>query len=311
MATELAKKTEKTTAVTIKQLLSGEQFREQVASVLPECATAQRFVRVALTTLTRTPKLAQCEQASFFRCLLDLAQWGLEPDGRRAHLIPFENRKRGVTECQLIIDYKGLVELAYRSGVVKSIHADVVRRGDIFAFNLGNIEAHVPWFLRTDQDKPDKPGEVFAAYARCVLDDGAVSVAILSHDEVESIRKRSRAGNAGPWVTDWQEMAKKTAFRRLSKWIPLSAEMREAMDRDDDVIDGTCERVRKPMAELPDLALPASEEDPIARDIDSRNANETIADGELSDAEKAEIAAAEAAEAEPARTGRKQKELMP
>src|ERR1051326_6456109 len=109
------------TAVTsrkdIKVLITGEQFKLAVAQALPKHLTPDRFIPTALTAMTRTPKLAECDQASFFAALMTLSQLGLEPDGRRAHLIPFENRKRGVVECQLIIDYKGLVELAYRSGV--------------------------------------------------------------------------------------------------------------------------------------------------------------------------------------------------
>jgi recombination protein RecT len=277
MANELSKPAAQEKKLpTIREYLSGEGFAAEVAKVLPAVCTPQRFTRVALTTLTRTPKLAQCDQASFFRCLFDLAQWGLEPDGRRAHLIPFENRKRGVTECQLIIDYKGLVELVYRSGVVSSIHADVVRRGDVFVYNLGEISQHVPWFLRVDDGKPKAAGEVYAAYARCVLKDGATKTEVLSHDEIDGIRKRSRAAQSGPWVSDWAEMAKKTAFRRLSKWLPLSAEVRDVMDRDDDVVE-PLERVRKPITELAAFSFVSDQPDPdpTAARIESHVADET------------------------------------
>ena len=100
--------------LTIRDRLQSPALSTELARVLPTHVTPDRMVRVALTAMTRTPKLAQCDQASFFRCLLDLASLGLEPDGRRAHLIPFENKKRNCVECQLIIDYKGLVELAGR-----------------------------------------------------------------------------------------------------------------------------------------------------------------------------------------------------
>ena len=225
-------------ALTIKQRLQSPELVNELAKAMPSHCKPERMARIAITALTRTPKLMECEQASFFRCLLDLSQWGLEPDGRRAHLIPFNNNKRGVVECQLIIDYKGYVELAYRSGVVRNIHADVVRDGDIFEYSTGRVLRHVPHFLRRDADKPADAGKVFAIYCIVELVGDTVKTEVLSQAEVDAIRKRSKSGNNGPWVTDWCEMAKKTAFRRATKWIPLSAELRDALDRDDDkVID--------------------------------------------------------------------------
>jgi recombination protein RecT len=219
---------------TLRQHLESPAFMSAVAKALPKHLTPDRFIRVALTAITRTPKLASCDQASFFSSLLTLSQLGLEPDGRRAHLIPFENRKRGVTECQLIIDYKGLAELAYRSGQISTLHADVVRDGDLFTYSAGKLEAHVPWFLRKDGTKPAAEGEVIAVYATAEFRDGSRKTEVLSRNEVEAVRQRSRAGGSGPWVSDWSEMAKKTAFRRLSKWLPLSPELRDAFESDDD-----------------------------------------------------------------------------
>jgi recombination protein RecT len=224
--------------LTIRDRLEGDAFKQAVAKALPAHLKPDRFIRVALTAMTRTPKLAQCDQASFFQCLLTLSQYGLEPDGRRAHLIPFENRKRGVTECQLIIDWKGLSELVYRSGLVSTLHADVVREGDIFNYSMGTLKEHVPHFLRRDHGKPEKAGDVMAAYATATMRDGTGSkTEVMSREQIEGIRGRSRAGQSGPWTTDWDEMAKKTAFRRLSKWLPLSSELHEAVEADDDAVD--------------------------------------------------------------------------
>lgn len=226
------------TAITLRGELEGASFREAVAKVLPKILTPERFVRVAITAMTRTPKLRECDRASFFSAMLSLAQTGLEPDGRRAHLIPFENRKRGVIECQLVIDYKGLVELAMRSGLLSYIHADVVCEGDVFEYSLGEIKAHVPWFLRRDADRPKDPGEIFAAYALAKFKDGSAKAEVMSIHEVNAIRARSKAGQSGPWVSDFAEMAKKTAVRRLSKWLPLSPEYRDALEVDADERDG-------------------------------------------------------------------------
>jgi len=226
----VAKKAQQPTG--LRTLLTSDAFKEQLVHVLPEHLSPERQVRIAMTALARTPKLTECEPASFFQCLLSLSQFGLEPDGRHAHLIPFENRKRGVVECQLIIDYKGLVALAMRSGMVAYIHADVVCENDEFEFDRGELKKH-----KIDFRKPR--GAVYAVYALCRFKDGTEKCEVMTRDEVEAIRRRSKAGTNGPWATDWNEMAKKTAFRRLSKWLPLSPEFRDAVEADDDMLIDT------------------------------------------------------------------------
>ena len=117
-----------------------------------------------------------------------------------------------------------------RSGLVSYLHADIVCENDVFEWDMGEIKKHT-----IDLKKPR--GEAYAFYALCRFKDGTTKAEVMHREEVEAIRKRSRAGTSGPWVTDFNEMAKKTAFRRLSKWLPLSPEVRDATENDDDVID--------------------------------------------------------------------------
>jgi len=213
----------------IRDYLNSPGMLAEIGKVLPKHCTPERMIRVACTAITKTPKLANCTKESFFECLLNLSQWGLEPDGRRAHLIPYGNK------CTLVVDYKGYVELAYRSGVAKNIHASVVYRGDVFEYSRGKVIDHKPWDFLPEDDRPKERGEVTAAYCIVEMSGGAEHHEIMTKAEVESIRSRSKAGNNGPWQTDWNEMAKKTVFRRASKWIPMSAEIRDAFERDDDL----------------------------------------------------------------------------
>lgn len=205
----------------IRSLIMSDRMKEQLALALPKSLTPDRMVRVALTAINKTPKLMNCSQQSLLASIMTCAELGLEPDGRRAHLIPYG------TDCQLIIDYKGLAELAMRSGLISNIHADVVRENDVFEYDLGEIKTH-----KIDFRKPR--GEVFAVYALVRFKDGTFKAEVMNREEVEAIRKRSKAGRSGPWMTDWNEMAKKTVFRRLSKWLPLSPEHRELLERDAD-----------------------------------------------------------------------------
>jgi recombination protein RecT len=119
---------------------------------------------------------------------------------------------------------------------------------------LGEVVKHVPHFLRRDAGKPSKAGEVYAVYCRVTLKGDVTKTEVMSRDDVEAIRKRSRAGSSGPWVTDWNEMAKKTVWRRTQKWLPLSAEILDAMDSDQDTIDDTVEAKATRVQTLEELA---------------------------------------------------------
>lgn len=212
---------------TINDLLQGPELKSAIKAALPRHLTPERFIRVALNATMRTPKLLKCSRDSFFKALLDLSSFGLEPDGRRAHLIPYGD------EVQLIIDYKGLVELVRRSGDVSYIHADVVYEGDEFDFAFGSQS-----FLKHRPNLESRGERVKCVYSFVKLKDGSEDFVVMNRGDVEKVRKRSKAATNGPWVTDWEEMAKKTVFRRHSKWLPLSPEVRDAVEHDDEFVGG-------------------------------------------------------------------------
>jgi len=191
-----------------------------VAKVTPSHLAPARFVRSLLTAVRKNPKLAACSQESLFGAAFDLARLGLEADGRHAHIVPYG------TTATLIVDYKGLVALAYRSGKIKRIHAEAVRLGDFFTVENGEVTHRV----RYDRER----GEIFAFYALAELTSGGVLSEVMTSQEVDAIRQRSRGGDSGPWKTDPEEMGKKTVFRRLAKWLPLSEEFRDATEADGD-----------------------------------------------------------------------------
>lgn len=219
-STEVAKKPADVASVFIDRL------KDSWMAVLPKICTPDRFARVALTCLRKNPKLAVALQTqegrlSLSQQFMKCAELGIEPDGRRAYLIPYKN------DIQLIIDYKGIAELAMRSGQISNIHADKVCENDEFEYNVGTIEKH-----RIDF-KNDR-GKAYAYYAIVTFKDGTKKCEVMSKAEIDMIRRRSKSSNSGPWVTDYDEMAKKTVFRRLSKWLPLSPEMQKAFDIDDE-----------------------------------------------------------------------------
>lgn len=206
----------------LRHILEGEQMRQQLSMALPKHLTAERFIRVAITALTRTPKLAECEPSSFFKCLLDLSSLGIEPDGRRAHLIPRNNRRRGVVECTLIVDWKGLVELAKRSGDVSVWRAELLCANDEFDWVNGEATHRIDW------RRPR--GDVQAVYSFVKQSNGDVDIEVLTLADIDAARRRGGSADDGPWVTDWAEMAKKTAIRRHSKRLTLSPEIHDLLE---------------------------------------------------------------------------------
>lgn len=209
------------------------------AKVLPNVCTPKRFARVAITCMKKNPKLLEAMQTgegkrslaeAFMRC----AELGIEPDGRRAYLIPYKDNKTKEYTINLIFDYKGIVELAMRSGMISSIHADKVCENDEFEYNIGEIVKH-------KIDFRNERGDAYAYYTVVTFKDGTKKTEVMSKFEVEQIKERSSAwasfkkyGKICPWNTDYDEMAKKTVFKRASKWLPLSAEAKQAIDIDND-----------------------------------------------------------------------------
>jgi recombination protein RecT len=232
----------------------------EITKVLPKHMKPERMLRVALTTINSNQKLLKCTQSSLLAALMRCSQAGLEPDGRMAHLIPFKD------QCQLIFDYKGLIDMVRRDGSVGDIHADVVYENDEFDYEYGDkaFIRHKPT-LKGDRGKP------YASYSYARLKDGKVTFEVLRWDEVMTIRDNSQGykafvagyANSSPWKTNESEMAKKTAFRRHTKWLPFSSEVREFMEDDDSQAEDIDTRIRnaKPALVTESLSLPEPNND--------------------------------------------------
>jgi recombination protein RecT len=206
-------------AQTITALLQSQ--KKQIALALPRHMTPDRMLRIALTELRRTKALQKCDPLSFLAAIIQCSQLGLEPGNALGHayLIPYGS------ECQLIIGYRGMIELARRSGQIVSIGAYPVHEADDFSYELG-LEPTIKHRPATDAE----PGALTYTYAVARLKDGGLQSEVMSRAQIEAIRRRSRAANNGPWVTDFDEMARKTVIRRLWKYLPTSIEMARAID---------------------------------------------------------------------------------
>lgn len=208
-------------AVAKKDAVMGliERLESGVSQALPTHVAKDAFMRALQTSLRKEPKLMRCDKTSVSSAVMSTAQFGLVI-GYTAHLIPFGQ------ECVLVIDYKGFIDMAYRHDRVRKIMADVICENDEFEYTGFGRPIH--------KKNLHSRGKEYAAFAYCELEgceDPIVNV--MANDEIEKVRRSSRAANDGPWVQWWGEMAKKTAIKRLCKIIPKSIELQAALEYDD------------------------------------------------------------------------------
>lgn len=212
---------------TIKRQI--EVMKPEFGKALPGHISADRFVRTVQTAISITRNIDRVSDlTSLYAACTKAAADGLILDGR---------------EAALVIDYKGaaqyrpmmrgLLKLAYQSGLISSISVQVAYARDVFEYVLGDDERiiHRPHFGEGGR------GDPVAVYAIAKLKDGSVIREVMSVDQVNRIRERSDGWKAfkaqkikdTPWATDWEEMARKTVFRRLTKYLPSSTDIGERM----------------------------------------------------------------------------------
>ena len=213
-----------TTRKTLAQQVNDQTFLAEIKRALPQHIKPEKMARIILTALRTTRDLDKTTPETFFGCVMQAAQLGLDvntPNGH-AYLIPRRNNKANTTECTLIVGYQGMIELALRSGKVEKIWTRVVRDGDHFKVKYG-LEEDVEHEPAIDGDRETRP--ITYVYAVAALSTGGKVFEVLSAAQINERRKRSAAGSSGPWQTDYEAMARKTAVRSLFKWVPKSSEL--------------------------------------------------------------------------------------
>lgn len=202
----------------------------EIAKALPSVITPERFTRMVLSAISTTPKLAECSPKSFLGAMMTAAQLGVEPNTAlgQAYIIPYKNH--GQMEAQFQLGYKGLIDLAYRSGEVSIIQAHEVYENDKFEYELGLDPklVHVP----AAKDR----GEVIAYYAMFKTKDGGYGFNVMSREDVEyHARRYSKAYGSGPWQSNFDEMAKKTVLKRVLKYAPLKSDFVRGVAQDETI----------------------------------------------------------------------------
>lgn len=215
----------------LKSLLDTPEFKENLALVASKYLTPERIVKISLLAVSRQPKLFNCTKVSVIRSIIKAAELGLDFAGQtgQGYLVPFG------TECQFIPGYQGFIEIAYRSKQITYIDAQLVHDNDDFDYGLGSnpFVKHKPC-LGTDAER----GRVLCGYAVARLIGSDIpKIEIMTYDDIIAIKKRSKAKDKGPWVTDESEMMRKTVVRRIFKYIPKTPEITQALEVDNAQFD--------------------------------------------------------------------------
>ena len=231
-----------------------QRQREEFKAALPPQIPVERFIRTVITAVQMDLKLLEADRRTLIAACMKAAQDGLLPDGREAALVIF--RSKGMPTVQYMPMIGGLFKKARNSGEIASIAAHVAYDRDQFDYALGDHEhiTHKP-LLAADRGKP------VAAYAIAHTKDGAVYREVMSVDDIERVRRVSRAKDDGPWVDWWDEMARKTVFRRLAKRLPSSADLEQTLESDNEVAGFVQAPATEPLPELL-RARPAEEPAP-------------------------------------------------
>lgn len=205
---------------------------------LPRTVDLDKFLRVAITALQQNPDLLKADRNSLYAAIMTAAQLGLLPDYQlgECYFIP----RKGKVYCDP--GYRGLLKLA-RQGDIGHVEAELVYDNDRVEFLLGDnsrLTIEVNWRDR---------GELVAGYALAKYRDGTICARrVMMKEEIDAVRARSQNASGPAWTNDYEEMARKTVLRRLSKYLPLTvdaqrafsvSELHDEMGRPSNIIEGT------------------------------------------------------------------------
>ena len=260
-----AQQTEKKSMQQYIKAMDGE-----IKKALPSVITPERFTRMVLSALSTTPLLAKCTPQSFLGAMMSAAQLGLEPNTPlgQAYLLPFKNH--GVMEVQFQIGYKGLIDLAYRSGEVEVVQAHVVYEHDEFDCEYGLTPKLVHKPAASDRGNPVK------VYALFRTKSGGYGFEVMSMDDVRRhAEKYSKAYSSSfsPWKTNFEEMAKKTALKKVLKYAPLKSDFVRAVVQD----GGVKTEISEDMYSVPNAVVEAE-----FSEVEDAGSVDTVTDGNTS-----------------------------
>jgi len=245
-------------------VLQLEARSQALVDLLPDPAAVDRFKRVVVQALIKNPDLLQCTPDSVVQAVFEAAMQGLEPTGAAggAHLVPYnvnvgtKQKPRYEKRAQLIPDYRGVIRMATKpSSPIASMEARVVKEGDDFAYELGDDA----WVRHKPSMHPSRSRNATThVYSVAKLREGGKPlVDVMDLAEVQKVQQRTRDRAFSPWASDFDEMAKKTVIKRHSKTLPVPADVRSILAREDELAGEIEDAPRPPTRAQERLSAPA------------------------------------------------------
>ncbi|MEM1296220.1 MAG: recombinase RecT [Verrucomicrobiota bacterium] len=262
----------------LRKLLEQDEVNTKLCQSVPaDVGDSERFTQMLLvhaaTAVSRSAKLQQAVtspvgKASFIRCLSECAELGLYPSKRHAHLVPyeiFENRRpTGKFEVNLIVDYKGWVQVLYQRAHCEAVFGGVVYEGDEFTYELAPVPkvTHRPSLKKKGERAPTH------IWSCVILPGGFQHYHVMDIEDVELRRMKSKSfykGQfSGPNAEFPDEMRKRTCLRTHTKFLPELTGVGRLVDienTNDPILENPTARAN-PQLVLPDKTADDSNNEP-------------------------------------------------
>lgn len=223
-------------------VLSSELERPSVTDALPPDFNRARFVQNTVALVADNEQLARFPQAKLVPVLLKGAYLGLDFFNEECYAVPYGQ------QLQFAPSYKGMVKLAKRFSrrPLTDIYAHIVHDGD--EFESGMADGHE--FVRFNP-KPFNDGPIVGAFAVAQFADGGIKVETMSKQQLDAVKRMSKAQSGTAWKFFADQMYKKSVIRRLCKSIDLDmdAETARVMHGETQEVEAEVEEVDNPFAD--------------------------------------------------------------
>ena len=231
--------------VTFGMQITSPGWQKMINNTLGDPKRAQRFTTAIVSAVSNNPQLQECDSKTIISGALLGESLNLSPSPAigQYYLVPFNNKSKGIKEAVFVISYKGLIQLAIRSGIYTKLNAGALKEGELVSWNPITEEIEVNPNLDARQREEMETTHYYATFTTV---SGFTKTIVWSKAKMEAHALRYSAGYANDvkkgytstfWSKDFDAMATKTMLRQLlSKWGQLSADMAQGIQSDESVI---------------------------------------------------------------------------